>query len=119
MEFNFNITSNTHMYGLYDKLSHNITHLRLAETPDEYVREMVAHRVSFPMTFDDFFVYDFGSADKILDPQKEIPWSVWRFPETKAELLKPLGLSQEELTETIKKSDEADEKYRVSLEEQK
>lgn len=119
MEFNFNITSNTHMYGLYDKLSHNITHLRLAETPDEYVREMVAHRVSFPMTFDDFVVYDFGSADRILEPEKEISWSVWRFPETKAELLKPLGLSQEELTETIKRSDEADEKYRVSLEEQK
>lgn len=107
----FASTQNTHLYCLRDKLSNRLSHFSLCESPEMYVREMVAHRVAFPMTFDDYEILDYGKASDVLgSPVNIVPWTLWRFPETKAELLKPLGLTPDEIDETVEASDKLDEK---------
>lgn len=100
------------LYCLYDKIADRYSHFALAENDAAYVREMIAHRVVFPMNFDDFVpVCVCEETDLFLsDEVKRISWSAWRAPETKADLLKPLQMTSDELQSAIDRSDENDRK---------
>lgn len=93
-------------YGLYclkDKISGRYSHFMLAESDSVYVREMVAHRVAFPMNFDDFIPYRLCDFDDLLDKiiESEVSWTSWRAPESEAELLAPLGCTSDEISAII------------------
>lgn len=99
------------LYCLFDKVGKRYSHFSLAENDASYVREMVAHRVIFPMNFNDFSplrVCD--ELELMLDSSEHVPWSAWRAPETKADLLKPLQMTPDELKSVIDRSDENDRK---------
>lgn len=91
------------LFCLRDKVSNRYSHFAVMENEAMYIREMVVHRVSFPMNFDDYEVVSLGYFEQILKnaPVKKFPWSAWRYPESKAELLGPLGLTNQEYSEII------------------
>lgn len=90
------------LYALYDKVADRYTHFMVAQNSAMYVRELVAHRVSFPMTFEDTQPVCLGSLTDILDKFKpiDVSWTSWKSPESSSELLAPLGLTPAE-TEAI------------------
>lgn len=95
---------NSCLYCVYDKVSHRFSHFMFADNNAMYVREMIAHRVAFPLNFDDLEVYKVCTLSEFcarmdLEP---VSWSDWREPQSKAELLAPLGLSNEEQVEISK-----------------
>lgn len=99
------------LYCLYDKIGKRYSHFALAENDSAYVREMIAHRVSYPMNFDDFVpVLVCDEVVLSLDVASRIEWSSWRAPETKADLLRPLQMTSDELKSVIDRSDENDRK---------
>lgn len=90
------------LYCLYDVVADRYTHFMLAENDGMYVREMIAHRVSFPLNFEDCVV-------KCIDENWKCPkgrsvsWTAWKQPESEAELLAPLGLSAEETRQIVER----------------
>lgn len=89
------------LYCLRDKVSGNFSHFMLAENDSVYVRELVAHRVAFPMNFDDFeplCLMEFDIMDFDIRP---VDWTAWRAPESEAELLAPLGCTADEISAII------------------
>lgn len=84
------------MYCCHDKVADRYTHFMLANTDCEYVREMVMHRVAFPLNFNDLEPLCLGEF-KPSRKFRPVSWNAWRFPDSKAELLGPLGLSADEL----------------------
>lgn len=91
------------LFCLRDKVSGRYSHFAVMENEAMYIREMVVHRVAFPMNFDDYEVVSLGSFEAILRDSsvEKFPWSAWRYPESKADLLAPLGLTNEEYSEII------------------
>ena len=95
---------NDSLYCLYDKVAKRYSHFALASSDGMYVRELVAHRIAFPLNFRDTevfclgqFCYDGGfSLDGNKIELRSVPWTAWQAPETTADLLAPLGLSQED-----------------------
>lgn len=92
------------LYCLYDKVADRFSHFMLASSDGMYVRELVAHRIAFPLNFRDTEVYCLGTVNiddlitidgKVLGKRK-VSWDAWKAPENTAELLAPLGLSPEE-----------------------
>lgn len=98
------------LYCLYDKVACRYSHFCLANSDGEYVREMIAHRVSFPLNFEDTVCLclgslDFGEFDSYFSSSnfafdsssaRVVPWSSWKQPESVADTLVPLGLGTEE-----------------------
>lgn len=93
------------LYCLYDKVAQRYTHFALASSDGMYVRELVAHRIAFPLNFRDTVpvcLGEFSSFDRnfTIDGQKievrPVSWDAWKAPETTSELLAPLGLPPEE-----------------------
>lgn len=99
------------LYALYDKVAKRCSHFMLAQNDAMYVRELVAHRVAFPLNFSDTVpvclgTLDFGNIDDIsfsendfdFDPATAhfVSWTSWKYPESPADLLAPLGVSAEE-----------------------
>lgn len=86
------------LYCLRDKVSEHLSHFMLAENDAMYVRELIAHRIAFPLNFRDtepfLVIEDFNNFD--LPDFAPVSWTSWQAPETKAELLAPLGLSAQE-----------------------
>lgn len=95
-----------YLYCMYDKVAEHYSHFMLANSDGMYVREMVAHRVAYPLNFDDCvclclgsldfgnFSDSFSEGDFVFDSSSahEVSWSSWQSPETVAQLLAPLGL---------------------------
>lgn len=48
------------LYCLYDKVADRFSHFMLASSDGMYVRELVAHRIVFPLNFRDTEVYCLG-----------------------------------------------------------
>ena len=93
------------LYCLYDKVSGRYTHFMLASCDGMYVRELIAHRIAFPLNFRDTVPMCFGElkfkdGDFVLNGKKlflqSVSWDSWKAPESTAELLAPLGLPPEE-----------------------
>lgn len=92
------------LYCLYDKVADRFSHFMLASSDGMYVRELVAHRIAFPLNFRDTEVYCLGefkhderyTLDSNIIGLRHISWDAWKAPENTAELLAPLGLSPEE-----------------------
>ena len=93
------------LYCLYDKVADRYTHFMLATSDGMYVRELIAHRIAFPLNFRDTIPMCLGSFDHhdddfILDGKllnvHSVFWDAWKAPESTAELLAPLGLPPEE-----------------------
>ena len=95
---------NDKLYCLHDKVADRYTHFLLASSDGMYVRELVAHRIVFPLNFRDTEVFCLGefssdgsySLDGKMICLRKVSWDAWKAPETTAELLAPLGLSQED-----------------------
>lgn len=82
------------LYTLFDKVSGHYSHFMLAENDGVYVRELIAHRIAFPLNFRDCIPMCLGNFDAT--GAVPVHWDSWKSPETTAELLAPLGLSQSE-----------------------
>lgn len=91
----------SYLYCLYDKVAKRYSHFMVADSDGMYVREMVAHRVAFPMHFDDFTPLCLGDLDDHFDDVRDVDWSCWRYPDTEDDLLAPLGLSPDEKKEIV------------------
>lgn len=100
-----------YLYCLHDKVSGYRTHFMLAPNDGTYVREMIAHRVAFPLNFDDCEVECTGLMESdLFDSVRVVPWTAWRMKEDQAELLAPLGCSPEEVSEIIRNHAKSSEK---------
>ena len=92
------------LYCLYDKVADRYTHFMLATSDGMYVRELVAHRIAFPLNFRDTVPVCLGKFEHghmfSLDGQsigfRKLSWDAWKAPESTAALLAPLGLPPEE-----------------------
>lgn len=95
---------NSHLYCVYDKVSHRFSHFMFADNKAMYVREMIGRRVALPLTFDDLEIFDLCSLSEFCARMNFEPvfWSEWREPVSEAELLAPLNLSHEEQVEISK-----------------
>lgn len=106
-----------YLYCMYDKVAEHYSHFMLANSDGMYVREMIAHRVSYPLNFDDCvclclgsldfgnFSVQFGENDFDLDTSSahEVSWSSWQSPESVAQLLAPLGLDTQTTIDIARK----------------
>lgn len=107
-------------YAIYDKISGFIPMMFTAVSDGQACRNAIQN---LPATrFDDFVLYSIGSYTLDVPPVKPnfaavplvlgrdvkcdfdsckkwrvVPWTDWRMPESKAELLTPLGLTKEEM----------------------
>lgn len=92
------------LYCLYDKVADRYTHFMLADNDAMYVRELISHRVAFPLNFSDCIPYRVCSADELhFSDMDKVSWDSWKTPETAAEILSPLGLTDDEISSIIKR----------------
>lgn len=92
------------LYCLYDKVSERYTHFMLADNDAMYVRELISHRVAFPLNFRDCVPYRVCSSDELhFSDMDLVSWDSWKTPETAAEILAPLGLTDDEISSIIKR----------------
>lgn len=99
-----------YLYCLKDKVSGRYSHFMLAENDSVYIREMVAHRVAFPMNFDDFDPLCLGEFDIFDFDSRLVDWKSWRAPESEAELLAPLGCTSDEISAIIARKQQENSK---------
>lgn len=100
------------LYALYDKVADRYTHFGFFPNDAVYVREMVSHRMSFPLNFEDtqcVEVLSYNSLDGFT--VRPIEWTVWHTPDNVSALLKPLGVTQAEIDEIAARSDENMKKF--------
>lgn len=100
------------LYCLYDKVADRYTHFMLADNDAMYVRELISHRVAFPLNFRDCVPYRVCSFDELhFSDMDKVSWDSWKTPETAAEILAPLGLTDDEISQIIaKRQEKANEK---------
>lgn len=99
------------LYCLYDKVADRYTHFMLADNDAMYVRELISHRVAFPLNFRDCIPYRVSDFNGLPADALPVSWDSWKTPETAAEILSPLGLTDEEISQIIaKRQEKANEK---------